>query len=296
MVQQRSGKIRPKKFKKRYVLIFLSLSYLFFNYSCLTMRSSSKETHTFFASRKIPYTDSIIQIAEQKIHYLQTGKADAPTLVFIHGSPGSWDAWKNYLSDSMLLQHFRLIAPDRPGFGYSGFRKSMDLEGQTKVLNALLKKLHNGQPTTVIGHSYGGPLVVNMALEAPELFDHLFILAGALDPEAEKPEKWRKVFIRFPFRYLVPGSFRPSNDELWWLKEDLFVLRDKLADLTQDITIIHGTEDRLVPFTNVAFMEQAFTSVGDLQVFPLEGERHFIVWDQEQFIKNTVSNRLQKAP
>lgn len=292
MFQLRSGTKRPKKLKKRYLLILLALSYLFFNYSCLSMRSSTKETAKFFASRKISYTDSTIQIAEQNVHYLETGKADAPTLVFMHGSPGSWDAWKNYLSDSILLRHFRLIAPDRPGFGYSDYRKSMDLGEQTKVLNALLKRLNNGQPTALIGHSYGGPLIVNMALEAPQLFDHLVIVAGALDPEAEKPEKWRKLFMRFPFKHLVPGSFRPSNDELWWLKEDLLILRSKLNALTQDVTIIHGTADRLVPFTNVAFMKESFTGVRSLQTFPLEEERHFIVWDREQQLKKIIKNAM----
>ncbi len=290
------GQKRLKRFKKRYVLLLLGLSYVFFNYSCLSMRSSPRETRTFFESRKVGYHDSVIQIAGKDLHYLQTGKPDAPTLVFVHGSPGSWDAWKSYLSDSTLREHFRLIAPDRPGFGYSDFRKSMDLADQTRLLNALLEELNNGLPVTLIGHSYGGPLIVNMALEAPRQYHNLAIVSGALDPEAEKPEKWRRLFMHFPFKYLVPGSFRPSNDELWWLKEDLLIMRSRLGELTQNVTIIHGTADRLVPFTNVAFMQEAFTGVESLRTFPLEEERHFIVWEREEFIKTTLLNWLLVKP
>jgi hypothetical protein len=58
-----------------------------------------------------------------------------------------------------------------------------------------------------------------------------------------------------PLRYLVPGALRPSNDELWWLK-NLFSLAPELKKITSAV-IIHGTKDALVPFSNVAFMKKA---------------------------------------
>ena len=288
-----SKKPQKRRFKKRYLVLVLGLSYLFFNYSCLSFRSTASETRTFFESRNVTYSEATLPIGDREIHYVRTGKADAPTLVFIHGSPGSWDAWKTYLSDSTLLQSFRLIAPDRPGFGYSDYRKSMDLGAQAILLNTLLQQLDNGKPVTLIGHSYGGPLIVKMSLEAPQAYDNLMILSGSLDPEAEKPEKWRKLFMRFPLKYLVPGSFRPSNDELWMLKEDLHFMRPKLGLLTQNVLIVHGTKDRLVPYENVPFMKAAFTGTQNLQIIPLEDERHFIVWDSEDLIKSSLLNWLK---
>ncbi len=122
------------------------------------------------------------------------------------------------------------------------------------------------------------------------------ILAGALDPDAEKPEKWRKLLMRFPFRYMVPGSFRPSNEELWFLKEDLILLREQLDQLRQNVLVIHGTEDKLVPFENVSFMKRAFTGVANLKIIPLEKERHFIVWDREALIKSTLMDSISSFP
>lgn len=252
------------------------------------MRTSRSKTQSFFVSRNIPFTDTTLKIGESRLRYIETGNKTAPNLVFIHGSPGSWDAWKGYLSDSTLLRRFRLIAPDRPGFGYSDFRKSRALAPQAALLNGLLEGLDNGKPITLIGHSYGGPLIVKMALEQPELYQNLMILAGSLDPDAEKPEIWRKAFMRFPLKLLVPGSFRPSNDELWMLKEDLIDLQPQLEKLTQNVMVIHGTKDRLVPYQNVPFMEKAFTHVDSLEVVRLENERHFIVWDREELIKEKL--------
>lgn len=254
----------------------------------MTMRSSTKKTKAFFAEQNITYLDTTIQIKDSNLHYLQTGNKNGQSLVFVHGSPGSWDAWKAYLTDSLLLKKYRLIALDRPGFGYSDFRKSMDLEEQATQLNILLSKIDNGKPITLIGHSYGGPLIVKMALEAPKLYKNLMILAGALDPDAEKPEKWRKPLTWIPLKYLVPGSLKPSNDELWMLKQDLINMRPDLKYLSQNVMIIHGTIDNLVPYENVAFMKKEFSNISELQTITLENEKHFIVWDREKLIKEAI--------
>lgn len=252
------------------------------------MRTSQREADTFFEEHKVLSIDSVLKVDKRKIHYLQTGIDNATTLVFIHGSPGSWDAYKNYLIDSELSKKYRIIALDRPGFGYSDFRKSMGLQEQSKVLNEVLKKLSNGQTYTLIGHSYGGPLIVQMGIDQPELYTNLIILAGALDPGAEKSENWRYPFRYFPLKYLVPGALRPSNDELILLKKDLVTLKSELNTLSQNILIIHGTADELVPYSNVAFMEQEFVNIKSLKILSLDGENHFFVWSKEDFVKNTI--------
>nr|WP_299385368.1 alpha/beta hydrolase [Allomuricauda sp.] len=279
---------RKRKFLKRKILGSLVLAYVLFANSCMTMRTSSKDTKLFFAEHGVDYLEHTVAVEGTEIHYIQTGQQNAPTLVFIHGSPGSWDAYKSYLTDSVLTKRFRLISVDRPGFGKSDFRRSMALEPQALLLNRLLSGLDNGKKFTLIGHSYGGPLVVQMALEQPELHSHLVVLAGALDPAAEKPEKWRKPLTWFPLKYLVPGALKPSNDELWMLKEDLKQLQPRLSGLKLPTLVIHGKEDKLVPYQNVGFMKHEFSNVDRLKVIPIENENHFIVWTQEHLIKKSI--------
>ncbi|MEM1257709.1 MAG: alpha/beta hydrolase [Bacteroidota bacterium] len=232
--------------------------------------------------------DSTVHVNGRDIHYIQTGKKDAPTLVFIHGSPGAWGAWESYMSDQRFIANYRIIAPDRPGFGFSDFRKSLNLSEQAALLNTFLKGLSNGKPVTLIGHSYGGPLIAKMALDYSNGYDNLVILAGALDPKAEKKERWRKPLTWFPLKYLVPGALKPSNDELWMLKQDLIDLQPQLQHLQERVVIIHGTHDKLVPYSNVAFMQKEFVNVASLEVTTLENERHFIVWDRESLVKEKI--------
>ncbi len=259
------------------------------------MRSSKKETRALFLKENVAYQDTTLQIEDKELHYIQTGNDKAPTLVFIHGSPGSWNAYQSYLTDSVLLKKYRMIALDRPGFGYSDFRKSMGLKPQAQLLNKLLTRLDNGAPYTLIGHSYGGPLIVQMAIEQPNLYTHLAILAGALDPSAEKKERWRYPIGVFPLKYLVPGALKPSNEELIMLKKDLKTLKEDLHMLSQHVLIIHGAKDKLVPYSNVAFMEKEFTDVSSLKVLTLEDQNHFFVWEREAFVKENIDAWLKKT-
>ena len=84
------------------------------------------------------------------------------------------------------------------------------------------------------------------------------------------------------------GSLKPSNDELWMLKEDLKQLKPRLDELTQRTLIIHGTQDELVPYANVSYMKKEFSHVDSLKVITIENENHFIVWTQEKLIKNAI--------
>lgn len=267
----------------------LFCGYLIFCQSCVKMRMSSKKTTEYFSKSNTSHTDSTFQINEiHKLHYIQTGDATKPTLFFIHGSPGSWDAYKRYLSDIDLQKKYRLIAIDRPGFGYSNFGKAEDLSSQANLILPFIKFKNNNQPITLIGHSMGGPVAVKLATQNPTLFKNLVILAGAIDPKEETPENWRPILMSKPIRYIIPGAFRPSNDELWWLKDDLINMKSQLYKITSNVVIIHGTKDPLVPFFNVYFMEKAFINANKIETIPIENANHFIPWEHYETIKKSL--------
>ena len=268
----------------------LLVSYLLLCQSCMTMRTSSSKTKTFFETNKTSFLDSTIVIGELKIHYIQTGLNDNPTLFFVHGSPGSWDNFKEYLKDTLLLKKYRMIAIDRPGFGYSNFGKSQNLFEQSNVIEEFIEKINNKKPIYLIGHSYGGPTIVKMAVDKPNAFKQIIILAGAIDPKAENPEKWRTFFMTKPFRYIVPGALRPANDELWWLKKDLVNMKPNLNKIKADVIVIHGTKDELVPYSNVAFIEKEFINAKSIEVLSIKNGNHFIPWENFKTIRNKLLN------
>lgn len=252
------------------------------------MRMTRNETKTFFTNSKIVYTDSILDVSGYTVHYLETGNKNASTLFFVHGSPGSWDAYKDYLKDSLLLSKYRMIAIDRIGFGYSNFGEAANLKTNSHILEQFIKQSTNSKPIYMIGHSYGGPTIAQMAADKSNDYAALIILAGAIDPEAETPEKWRAIIKTKPLRYLIPGALRPSNDELWWLKNDLFDLKSKLKNITTKVIVIHGTKDPLVPYVNVAFMKRELINAKSLKIIPIKDANHFIPWEHFAKIRDVL--------
>jgi pimeloyl-ACP methyl ester carboxylesterase len=281
-------KIVRFKVKKRFVALAVLGSYVIFCQACMTMRTSKRETKTFFKDANVPYVDSTAMINGNPIHFIKTGNENLPTLFFIHGSPGSWDAYKDYLKDSLLLQKYRMIAIDRPGFGRSDFGRAENLQTQSDWITAFIENERNGKPFVLIGHSLGGPVVAKLGTMHPDWYSHLVILSGALDPDAEKPETWRRYLMAKPIRWLIPGALRPSNDELWFLKTDLTELQPELKKITAPVTVIHGTKDNLVPYRNVDFIVREFTAAKSIDVHTIENANHFIPWEHFAEIRKVL--------
>ena len=274
--------------KVKSVFGLLAIIYLVFCQSCMRMRMTSKETKTFFTTSKTAYIDSSKEINGFTIHYIETGNKNASTLFFVHGSPGSWDAYKDYLKDTLLLSKYRMIAIDRIGFGYSNFGEAQNLKTQALIIEKFTKLTSNGKPIYLIGHSMGGPTIVQMAADKPDDYATLIILAGAVDPKAETPENWRVIIKAKPIRYIIPGALRPSNDELWYLKNDLIQLKPKLQNITSKVIIIHGTKDPLVPYSNMAFMKREFVNAKTLETISIKDANHFIPWEHYKEIRDVL--------
>ena len=252
--------------------------------SCMKFRISDSDARKKFSAAGVVLHTAVKIINGSPLHYAQTGNDSFPTLLFVHGTPGSWDAFQNYLKDSGLLQHYRIISIDRPGFGYSDFGNARNLSQQTAIISTWMDSLQNKKPFIIIGHSLGGPLAVKLAARRPDITKALVILAGSLDPTAENTEKWRPILFKTPLNFLVPGALRASNEELWYLKRDLKEMSTDYEKITCPVYILHGTKDMLVPYSNVAYAKKMFTKSSVVTVTTFENENHFIVWTREKEI------------
>lgn len=241
-----------------------------------------------FAKKGIALTTETKTIDGSHVHYAKTGNDSLPTIYFIHGTPGSWDAFAGYLKDSQLIQEYRLISIDRPGFGYSDFGNAVNLNRQSELISPLFYMLDNKKPAYLVGHSLGGPMIIKLAADNPTFFSGLVLLAGSNDPDAEKPEKWRPWLFKTPLNLLVPGAMRPSNEELWYLKKDLVNLKADFSKITCPVYIFHGKKDVLVPVSNVEYDKKMLTNARKITVILFPEENHFIPWTQFTAIKEVL--------
>lgn len=276
--------------KKLLIFTGLFLLILLFLSRCVIckMRWKDRRALRIFKAKNVPLGIHDTIIENRRLHYAIAGSSRLPSLVFIHGSPGSWFHYSTLMRDPDLLKKFRMIGIDRPGFGRSDYGKALHLQEQAKLLLPLLKSLKGEQPMFICGHSYGGALVAKLAADAPLLFKTVVIAAGSIDPSLEKKESWRHLMSREPFNWFLPGAFRPSNTELLYLKEDLKPLANDLGMITANIIFIHGDKDTWVPPANVAYGIRMMRKAATVRSDTLKGADHQVPWKRREEFKNIL--------
>jgi pimeloyl-ACP methyl ester carboxylesterase len=126
-----------------------------------------------------------------------------PTILLIHGMAGNSRTWKDVMP--ALSEDFNVLAPDLIGHGESA--KPMgdySLGAFASGLRDLLAVLSIG-PVTVVGHSLGGGVAMQLAYQHPELVDRLVLIgSGGLGREVS----WLLRILTLPgAEYAMPLIF-----------------------------------------------------------------------------------------
>ncbi len=279
-----------KIYMKRTIIIFGILTlYIVLCQCCMKFRLSDTKTKKIFAAKKIPVKIFDTLLNGQNLHYVITGLDSLPLLVFIHGSPGSWSTYKDFMLNEAIAQKFRCMAIDRPGFGYSNFGTPMHLEEQSELFLRIVAAHQNGKPIYLAGHSIGGPVVAQMAALSPGSFKKIVIMSGSISPYQEKKEKWRHIFNNTVMKSFLPGAFAPSNTEILWFKKDLYQLETQMSNIDAEVIFLHGDKDKWVPIENVAYglktMTNAISKVSDT----IHGAGHMIQFTNKDRIVKVLT-------
>lgn len=235
------------------------------------------------------------EVDGRPMHFVEVrSEKPEPLVIFIHGSPGDWRGWADYLTNDALVAKAHLIAVDRPGFGDSGKGTvERSLAQQSKALAPLLDRAHKGQRVVLVGHSYGGPLAARLAIDYPKKVTDIIILAGSIDPALEEtkwyqyPADWRLI------RWAVPDALVVTNQEIMALKGELTTLLPLWANIRQRVTVIQGEKDDLVPAANADFAKSMLINAASLEIIRLPENNHFLPWNQTALVKETILKHLR---
>jgi pimeloyl-ACP methyl ester carboxylesterase len=104
-----------------------------------------------------------------------TTRGAGEPLLLVHG--GLLTGWFDLLSrEAALLERYRLISYHRPGYGRSSIPSAaVSLEAQSWCCLALLRHL-GVEKAHVVGHSIGGCIALQLALDAPDAVRSLALL------------------------------------------------------------------------------------------------------------------------
>ena len=280
----------------RWIIFFLIAVGMIAFHSCISFRMSPKEIDQFFVSNNVKATQHSYRSGFREMHYVKAGDPTKPLVLFLHGSPGSLSAFIDFLADSALLENALLITADRPGFGASNFGNGeTSLEAQADFLKPILEEYKGNHPILLVGHSLAGALIVRMAAQYPQLVDGLIIVAGSVDPELEPNETWFRAPLATPFlSWILPQSFRASNEEIYQLKPELERMIPLWKEVRCPTIIIQGTEDELVPAENAAFAKSMLVNAS-VEVVMVEGMNHFVPWSHPHLIRDAILRVLERS-
>lgn len=227
------------------------------------------------------------------LSYLRGGPPDAPRIIYVHGTPGSAHDFARYLTDP--VDGYESISVDRPGFGQTRpARAEPRLHEQAAALAPLLVA-RDGRRPILVGHSLGGPIVLQAALDFPERIGGLVLLAPAVDPALERVAWYQRAAEFSLLPWLIPPTLRHTNREVIPLAAELTAMQPRLSDLHVPVMVLHAPDDSLVPFENVTYLKRHLPDATKLQIIELPGKDHFLPWNSEAAVRDAIGEILRRS-
>jgi len=232
-----------------------------------------------FSNLDYPFATKFIQIDNYRIAYVDEGESDK-VILFLHGLGSYIPAWKFNIQE--LKNYFRCIAIDLPGFGKSDKKiHPGSMEFYADVVNNFVHSI-GIKKVNLVGHSMGGQIAINCALNFPDKIDKLILIAPAgferftkeeiqIIKNITKPENFlttdiRQIkanyelsFYKFPeeAQFLIEDRIKISEDDEFYnycvaisnsiagmIEQPIF---ERLRNINQKTLVIFGRNDALIP-------------------------------------------------
>lgn len=264
--------------------------------------------------RENPPRGRFMTVDGVRLHYLEQGDADGPVVVLLHGNGVTAEDYRNSgLLDQLAVSH-RVIAFDRPGFGYSERPRSTvwTPAAQASLLAKALDQLEV-ERAVVLAHSWATLVALAMARERPGLVAGLVLASGYYYPSvrldvltatpaipiigdllrytvspllgrllwpmlvkhAFHPSAVPDSFRRLPpWMMLRPGQLRAEAAETAMMIPSAAALRKHYPELGMPVQIVTGQDDAIVDARANSLRLQADLPNASLTVLP--GAGHMI--------------------
>ncbi|XZF15852.1 alpha/beta fold hydrolase [Chitinophagaceae bacterium MMS25-I14] len=231
-------------------------------------------------SETVRYPVHYLELADAgKIAYLDEGKG-TQTIVFVHGLANYSLSWARNIE--MLREHFRCIAIDLPGNGYSDKNgPPYSIQFFARCVADFIRQL-NLSSVILAGHSMGGQIAITTLLHYPQLAQKLVLCAPAgLEQFTEIEKNLYRASLSFwdmfaseesNLRKSIRSSFFQYTTQADGMINDLVALMatyppkgyrrmvdtciqamldepvyERLGEITQPVLVLFGERDALIP-------------------------------------------------
>lgn len=230
-----------------------------------------------------------------RMAYQVHGDSDAPPVVLLHGAAGTRLSWP---AQARRLAGCRVYALDLPGHGRSAGNSCSSIEAYSQEVENWLESL-DLRDVTLVGHSMGSAIAMQVALSAPQRVSGLALSGSAprlsVNPAllalAASPDTYQQAIERIvawsfsrqaPLRLVELALKRMRETAQDVLLSDLqacdaFDVGGRLGEIEAPALVICGSEDRMTPLTGGQALVSGLKR-GRLEV--LDGAGHMLVLEQ----------------
>ena len=275
------------------VILFIVTCFIFDHY--VQFRKSDTELKKIFAERNLDASINYYTAQGRTLRYISAGNDSLPTLLMLHGSPGSMSYYAGRLADSSIRNKFRVYAVDRPGYGYSGFGDpEPSIQKQSEMIRPILDSLNKAKhPIIIMGGSYGSSVACRLAMDHPELVDGLILTGPALGPGQEKYFWFTQIIENPSIRWFIPRMFKSANTEKVHHKEELEKMLPYWKNIKVPVIYLQGENDNIVDTTNASFARTQLVNAPYLDIKFIKNRAHLLAQFEWPTIRESITRMYE---
>jgi haloalkane dehalogenase len=152
------------------------------------MRVLRTPDHRFAGLTGYPFAPHYTEVGGLRIHHVDEGPRDAPTVLMLHGEP-TWSYLYRHMIPVLAGAGVRAVAPDLPGFGRSdkpahradySYQRLVDWMREWLAANDLRR-------LTLVCQDWGALVGLRLAAECDDRFSRIVVANGALPTGDRSP-------------------------------------------------------------------------------------------------------------
>jgi pimeloyl-ACP methyl ester carboxylesterase len=243
--------------------------------------------------------DNPIHVTEPEL----TGTENGPLLLFIHGAGNNAELWQH--QTGYFKGRHPAYCLELPGHGLSKGQGETDIADYARATRQVIAETFCGQSLVLVGHSLGGAIVQELAVNPPaEIKGLILIGTGAklgvtpaiLEMLAKNPEEFFQSIDIAAFDPETPARLRQPViasirrcDPAVILGDfracDRFDIRERLQHIHLPTLILCGKRDKLTPLKYSLYLHEHIPG-SELAIFDQAG--HMVMVEQAQPVNKAI--------